>query len=70
MGCPSRRILRIHLTPQTMRHARSTDVLFERCELREATFSTASLQRVGFRGWDLTGLRGAEALPQCANAME
>jgi len=37
-------------------------VLFERCELREATFSAARLQRVELRACDLTGLRGAEAL--------
>ena len=38
------------------------DVLFERCQLREATFSSASLQRVELRGCDLAGLRGVEAL--------
>ncbi len=38
------------------------DVLFERCELREATFSNASLQRVELRGCDLTGVRSGEAL--------
>jgi uncharacterized protein YjbI with pentapeptide repeats len=38
------------------------DVLFERCELREATFSAATIQRVEMRGCDLTAVRGAEAL--------
>ena len=38
------------------------DVFFERCELREATFSAASLQRVELRGCDLAGVRGGEAL--------
>ena len=38
------------------------DVLFERCELRGATFSSAALQRVELRGCDLAGLRGVEAL--------
>jgi uncharacterized protein YjbI with pentapeptide repeats len=38
------------------------DVLFERCELREATFSAAKLQRLELRGCDLAGLRGADAL--------
>ena len=37
-------------------------VLFERCELREATFSGATLERVELRGCELAGLRGAEAL--------
>jgi uncharacterized protein YjbI with pentapeptide repeats len=39
-----------------------TDVLFERCELREATFGRARLRRVEIRGCDLAGLRGIEAL--------
>ena len=38
------------------------DVVFERCQLREATFSSATLQRVELRGCDLAGLRGAESL--------
>jgi uncharacterized protein YjbI with pentapeptide repeats len=38
------------------------DVLFERCRLREASFSSASLERVELRGCDLTGLAGFEAL--------
>jgi uncharacterized protein YjbI with pentapeptide repeats len=38
------------------------DVLFERCELREATFSTCTLERVELRGCDLAGARGVEAL--------
>jgi uncharacterized protein YjbI with pentapeptide repeats len=38
------------------------DVLFERCVLREATFSEVRSQRVELRGCDLTALRGAEAL--------
>ncbi len=39
-----------------------TDVLFERCVLREATISAVKTKRVELRGCDLTGLRGAEAL--------
>jgi uncharacterized protein YjbI with pentapeptide repeats len=42
--------------------ARLTDVLFERCELREATLTGATLARCELRGCDLAGLRGAEAL--------
>jgi uncharacterized protein YjbI with pentapeptide repeats len=38
------------------------DVVFERCELREAIFSTVRLERVEFRGCDLTALSGADAL--------
>jgi uncharacterized protein YjbI with pentapeptide repeats len=38
------------------------DVLFERCELREATFTAAKIQRVELRGCDLSGLRGVERL--------
>jgi uncharacterized protein YjbI with pentapeptide repeats len=38
------------------------DVLFEHCELREATFSATTLERVELRGCDLTGLYGAEGL--------
>jgi uncharacterized protein YjbI with pentapeptide repeats len=38
------------------------DVLFERCELREATFSTCTVERVELRGCDLAGARGVEAL--------
>ncbi len=38
------------------------DVLFERCQLREATFSSAALQRVELRGCDLAGLRGVDSL--------
>ena len=38
------------------------DVLFERCELREATFSSIHLQGAELRGCDLVGLRGAESL--------
>jgi uncharacterized protein YjbI with pentapeptide repeats len=39
-----------------------TDVLFERCDLREAVFSGAKLERVELRGCELTGLHGVEAL--------
>jgi uncharacterized protein YjbI with pentapeptide repeats len=39
-----------------------TDVVFERCELREATLSGARLERVEMRACDLAALRGAEAL--------
>lgn len=38
------------------------DVLFERCELREAIVSATTFERVELRGCDLTVLRGAEAL--------
>ncbi len=38
------------------------DVLFEHCELREATLTSAKIQRVELRGCDLVGLRGVEAL--------
>jgi uncharacterized protein YjbI with pentapeptide repeats len=38
------------------------DVVFERCQLQEATFSSAALQRVELRGCDLRGLRGVEGL--------
>ena len=38
------------------------DVVCERCELREAMFSSARLQRVELRGCDLASLRGGEAL--------
>jgi uncharacterized protein YjbI with pentapeptide repeats len=38
------------------------DVLFERCVLREATFSGMTSERVELRGCNLTALRGAEAL--------
>ena len=37
-------------------------MVFERCELREASFSSARLQRVELRGCDLAGLQGGEAL--------
>jgi uncharacterized protein YjbI with pentapeptide repeats len=39
-----------------------TDVLFERCELRNARFSGVKLKRVEFRGCELEGLEGIEAL--------
>jgi uncharacterized protein YjbI with pentapeptide repeats len=42
--------------------ARLNDVLFERCTLREATFSGVTIARVELRGCDLSGLRGAEHL--------
>jgi hypothetical protein len=38
------------------------DVLFERCELREAIVSAVGVERVELRSCDLTGLQGAEAL--------
>ena len=38
------------------------DVVFERCDLREATFTGARLKRVELRGCRLAGLRGVEAL--------
>jgi uncharacterized protein YjbI with pentapeptide repeats len=38
------------------------DVLFERCVLREATFSDVKGERVELQGCDLPALRGAEAL--------
>jgi uncharacterized protein YjbI with pentapeptide repeats len=42
--------------------ARLKDVLFERCELREATFTNMRIQRVELVGCDLAGLSGVEAL--------
>ena len=38
------------------------DVLFERCDLREATLSFGALERVELRGCELAGARGAESL--------
>jgi uncharacterized protein YjbI with pentapeptide repeats len=42
--------------------AKLTDVLFERCTLREATFATATMKRVELRGCGLEGLHGVNAL--------
>ena len=42
--------------------ARLIDVAFERCELGGAVLSNVSLERVSFRGCDLLGVRGADAL--------
>ncbi len=39
-----------------------SDVLFERCELQKARFSSARMKRVELRGCDINGLEGVEAL--------